>query len=406
MNNFTTMILVGGRGERLLPLTRKIAKPALRFGGMYRIIDFVLSNCLNSGVRNIYMLSQFATASLERHIKIGWGPLFRSELGEFIETRSPQQISGNEWYVGTANSVYHNLHLLEHDQSDGVLILSGDHIYKMDYRKMIRDHTENKADLTIACVEMPIADARNLGVLTVDDSLRVVSFDEKPNDPAPIPGNESRALCNMGVYFFSGKCLTEILKKDAEDDDSNHDFGKDIIPRLLAENAVVNAHRFEDENKKDRTYWRDIGTIDSYFEASMDLVAVDPLFNLYDQSWPIFNFNRQLPPAKTVFNSIGEGRIGMALDSLLSPGVIISGGISFNSIMSPHVTIHSWASVTNSILFDNVKIGRRALIRNAIVDTGVIIPENTQIGINREEDEKRYKISEKGICVVTKESFS
>ncbi len=405
MVDFTTMIMVGGRGERLFPLTRKTAKSAIRFGGMYRIIDFALSNCLNSGARTIYLLTQFASTSMERHIKHGWGLLFRPERGEFIETCPPQQITDNNWYSGTADSVCRNLHLIENDNSIGVLILSGDHIYKMDYRKMIEFHLDNDADMTISCIDVPINEADKFGVLTVDDSYRVNTFDEKPSDPTPIHRDGNSVICSMGVYFFSKKCLIDILGEDATDENSSHDFGNDIIPRLLMNNAKVMAYKFEDENKKNTKYWRDIGTIDSYYEASMDLVGVDPLFNLYDQAWPVLNFNSQLPPAKTVFNSTEENRTGMALDSLLSPGVIISGGQIFNSITSPHVMIHSWARVSNSILFDHVEVGRRVIIRNAIIDSGVKVPDDTRIGINREEDQEKYLVTEKGICVVTADTF-
>ncbi len=401
MENFTTLIMAGGRGRRLFPLTRDRAKPAIRFGGIYRIIDFTLSNCVNSDIKRIYILTQYASTSLERYIRFGWAHYFRSDFDEFIETRPPQQIFSNEWYKGTADSVFRNIDLIQEEKYDGTLLLSGDHIYKMDYRKMIEYHRETGADVTVACLDLPIASAVNFGVLEAEENFRVRSFQEKPQNPAPIPNDSSKSLCNMGVYFFNNEVLYEVLEKDSENQESKHDFGHDIIPFLIENDFKVMAYKFLDENKKESKYWRDIGTIDAYYEANMDLVTIDPLFNLYDNSWPIKSFNPQLPPSKTVFNWQNENRVGMALDSLLSQGVIVSGGKVLNSILSPNVRIELYTQVSDSILFDNVVIGRGAIVHNAIIDQSVCIPDGVKIGVNYDDDNRRFHVSEKGICVVT-----
>jgi len=399
--NVTTLILAGGRGSRLYPLTRRTNKAAIRFGGIYRIIDFTLSNCLNSGIRKIFVLTQYASTSLERHIKVGWNSLFRAELDEFVETRPPQYWHNDEGYHGTANAVFQNLDVIQGNGSDAVLILSGDHIYKMDYRKMIAYHLQTKADMTIACVDQPLDVARSLGVLSVGNDYRVNAFTEKPDNPVPKPDDPTKALCSMGVYLFHWDCLQEALTLDAENPHSGHDFGRDIVPLLVSRGAKIQASLFVDENKKESKYWRDIGTVDSYYEASIDLVSVDPQFNLYDKNWQVRAFIPQLPPAKSVFNTTETGRIGAAFDSLVSPGVILGGGSATRSILSPGVFISSWATVENSILFDNVKVGRNSIIRNAIVDHNVTLPAGTRIGIDPEEDQKRYAVSPKGIIVVT-----
>ncbi len=401
MKPFTTMIMAGGRGERLSPLTRHQAKPAVRFGGIYYIIDFTLSNCVNSGSRRIFVLTQFASSSLERHIRRGWNRMFRIELGEFIEARPPQQYTGQEWYLATADCIYKNLDVLEAEDTEGVLILSGDHIYKMDYRKMILFHIKSDADFSIACVDFPIEKAKNLGVLTVEENGRVLSFDEKPDNPTPIPGNESKAFCSMGIYYFRKDFLIDILREDAKMKDSSHDFGKDIIPRLVERGENVYAFPFWDENKNELRYWRDIGTIDAYYDANMDLVDVNPVFNLYDPHWPIRSFNQELPPAKTVFNWVEAGRIGYAVDSLISPGVIVSGAKVEKSILSPEVHVHSYAYVSNSILFDRVTIGERAVVRNAIIDRNVSIPENAVIDGTNKDCIEKYHVTDNGIVVVT-----
>ncbi len=400
MEDVTTMILAGGRGKRLAPLTLHRAKPAIRFGGIYRIIDFTLSNCLNSGLRRVFVLTQFASSSLERHLRLGWCRLFRAELGEFIEARPPQHYSGREWYRGTADSIYRNIDMIDKEDNSYLLILSGDHVYKMDYRKMLEYHMNREADLTIACVDMPLDIAKNLGVVTVDTNLHVLSFEEKPENPAPLPSEPDRAICNMGLYILKRDFLKEILSYEVINPEEHFDFGTDIIPRLLQAKANISAYIFEDENRKKEPYWRDIGTIDAYYKANMDLIDVDPVFNLYDYSWPIRSFNSELPPAKTVFNNEREGRVGRAVDSLLSPGVIISGGRVEKSVVSPEVRVGSFSDVYGCILFDRVRVGRGSILRNAIVDVGVQIPPNSRIGVDLEEDKKRFAISDEGIVVV------
>ena len=401
MNNFSTLILAGGRGKRLFPLTRNRAKPAIRFGGIYRIIDFTLSNCVNSDVKRIYILTQYASTSLERYIRFGWGHYFRSDFGEFIETRPPQLIISTEWYKGTADSVFRNIDLIEEDESGGTLILSGDHIYKMDYRKMVDYHNETKADVIVACIDLPCESAVNFGVMKVNEGQQIQSFEEKPEQPAEIPKNPGKSLCNMGVYFFNNDVLIDVLQRDSEINEGRHDFGHDIIPFMVANDYRVMAYDFIDENKKVSKYWRDIGTIEAYFEANMDLITIDPLFNLYDNSWPIKSFNPQLPPSKIVFNWVHENRVGIAIDSLLSQGVIVSGGKVMNSILSPNVRIDLHSQVSDSILFDNVSIGKGAVVNNAIIDQGVHIADGMKVGVDYHEDMTRFHVSEKGICVVT-----
>ncbi|MFH0765911.1 MAG: glucose-1-phosphate adenylyltransferase [Calditrichota bacterium] len=401
MLSCTTIIMAGGRGQRLHPLTRNRAKPAIRFGGLYRIIDFTLSNCLNSDIRRVSLLTQFASTSLERHIRNGWVHLFRPSLGEFIETRPPQQIAGREWYEGTADSIFKNIDILRLERAKRTLILSGDHIYKMDYRKLLAFHEEVDARLSVATVEMPLGEAHHFGVLGVDHTGKVTSFVEKSNEPPPIPGRPEFCLCNMGVYCFDTKYLMDILEDHFRCGESGADFGNDIIPKLVDHSEPIYAYPFEDENKKDKPYWRDIGTLDAFYDANMDLVEIEPYFNLYDREWPIWNFNTQYPPAKTVFNLYGERRVGVALDSLICPGVIISGGQVEKSILSPGVRIHSYAQVHRSILFDHVEIGRGAVVRNAIIESGVVIPEGARIYAGEPGIGERTTISDKGICVVT-----
>ena len=395
------MIMAGGKGKRLFPLTSSLAKSAIRFGGIYRIIDFTLSNCMNSGIRRVYVITQYASASLERHIRTGWSYLFREQFGEYIETRPPQQIDDTDWYKGTAHSIFKNFSVIRQENPGAVLILSGDHIYKMDYHKLLTYHKDSDADLTLACVDLPVAHARHMGVLGIDKEYNIKSFEEKPDSPLTLPKNPLKSLCNLGVYCFKTEALVDFLKRDAGDENSEHDFGKNIIPKMLAEGAKLKSYLFYDENKKDSKYWRDIGTIDAYYDANMDLVDIDPLFNLYDQEWPVHSFIPQLPPAKTVFNWQHENRVGMAIDSLLSPGAIISGGYVERSILSPEVKVRSYAEVYNSILFDGVEIGRNAVIRNAIIDHGVKIPPGTWIGTDPAQDRIKYHVSNNGITVVT-----
>jgi glucose-1-phosphate adenylyltransferase len=392
------MVLAGGAGERLHPLTRDRAKPAVPFGGVYRIIDFTLSNCINSGVRKIHVLTQYKSASLFRHMKLGWNML-PSEMGEYIDVVPPQQRGVDRWYRGTADAVFQNVYTLEMERPELVLVLGGDHVYKMDYSEMIAAHLASGAELTIACAEVPLADARRFGVMGVDADLRVRSFHEKPANPDPLPGRPDRALVSMGIYVFGTHALVREVTADAARDGS-HDFGRDVIPRMIASGCAVTAFPFRDRNLNTVRYWRDIGTLDSYYEANMDLVAVSPIFNLYDMDWPLRTYHHQAPPAKTVFR--GEGRQGELLDSLAANGCIISGARVEHSILGPRVFVHSWAHVADSVVFDDVEIGRHARIRRAIIDKGVRIPDGESIGYDLEADRRRFTVTDGGVVVIPK----
>jgi glucose-1-phosphate adenylyltransferase len=397
------LVLAGGQGERLYPLTRDRGKPAVPFGGIYRIIDFTLSNCLNSGMRKIYVLVQYKSGSLERHIATGWASIFSHELDEWIHTVPPMLRVGQRWYQGTADAVYQNVYLLEQERPRRVVILSGDHVYKMDYRRLVDRHEERGALASVGAVEVPLEQASSFGVLEVDDDWRITAFREKPKDPKPVPGKPDVALVNMGVYCFETEGLVRALSADARRD-SRHDFGYDILPSLV-ETGRVYAHAFVDENRKQTLYWRDIGTLDSYFEASMDLVAVDPVFNLYDKEWPIRTAPRQLPPMKTVFaQEEPGGRLGIALDSLVSGGVIVSGGRVERSVLGPEVRVNSYARVHECVLMDGVDVGRHARLKRAIVDKGVRIPAGFVVGEDPEEDRRRFLVTDGGIVVIPREA--
>jgi glucose-1-phosphate adenylyltransferase len=398
-----SIVLAGGQGERLYPLTRDRSKPAVPFGGTYRIIDFTLSNCLNSGLRKIYVLTQYKSGSLERHLKLGWDSVFSPELDEWIYTVPPQLRVGQRWYQGTADAVYQNIYLLEQERPRLVMVLSGDHVYKMDYRKLLDLHEDRSAVATVGAVEVPLEQASAFGVLEVDEESRIVAFREKPADPQPIPGKPDTALVNMGVYCFETETLVRALAQDSRHD-TRHDFGHDILPSLI-EGGRLFAYPFVDENRKETLYWRDIGTLDSYYEASMDLVSVDPVFNLYDRDWPLRTMPRQLPPAKTVFaQEEPGGRLGIALDSIMCGGAIVSGGRVERSILSPEVRINSYARVSDSVLMDGVDVGRHARVRRAIVDKGVRIPANFVVGENAEEDRNRFTMTEAGVVVIPREA--
>jgi glucose-1-phosphate adenylyltransferase len=395
------MVLAGGRGERLYPLTQDRAKPAVPFGGIYRIIDFTLSNCLNSGIRRLNLLTQYKSLSLNRHIMEGWN-VFNPELDEYINLIPAQQRVSEDWYLGTADAIYQNIYVLQLDRPDLVLILSGDHIYKMNYMEMVAYHQEHRADLTVAVIEMNKNLSRELGVLQVDEDFRIIGFEEKPEIPKTIPGNPDFILANMGVYIFNTETIVRRVIEDAKDRNSQHDFGRNVIPAMISQDRLY-AYSFRDENKKVAKYWRDIGTIDAYYEASMDLVAIDPLFNLYDRDWPIRTYQPPVPPAKTVFFEEHEGgRIGVAYNSILSSGCIISGGMAFRSILSPNVRIHSYAEVRDSILMEGVDVGRKARLNRVIVDKRVRIPEGYQIGYNLKEDAKKFTVTPSGIVVISK----
>ncbi len=397
-----TFIMAGGKGERLLPLTRDRTKPAVPFGGIYRIIDFTLSNCINSGLRKIYVLTQYKSSSLQRHIRLGWN-ILPSELGQFIELLPAQQRIGDTWYLGTADAIYQNIYTLEMDKPDEVLILAGDHIYKMNYNTLIGFHRDTEADLTVGVVEMGKDKSPHLGVVDVDSMGRVTGFQEKPAKPKAISHNPERIYASMGIYVFKLGVLEQELQEDAKKNHSTHDFGKDIIPQMLKKGLKVVAFNFIDENKKEAQYWRDIGTIDAYYEANMDLIQVDPTFNLYDKDWPIRTFQEQFPPLKTVHSGeVISGRVGLTLDSLISGGCVVSGGRVQRSILSPNVRINSYSEVYDSILMEGVNVGRYAKIKKAIIDKDVNIPQGAVIGYDLEEDKKRFHLTESGIVVVAK----
>lgn len=396
------VVLAGGKGSRLEPLTRDRAKPAVPFGGIYRIIDFALSNCINSGLRRILVLTQYKAMSLDRHINLGWRFLCR-ELGEFIDIVPPQQRIDEHWYQGTADAVYQNIYTLEKYRPEHVLILAGDHIYKMDYAKLVETHKETGADLTIAALNVPLAEAREFGVMQVDSNYRVLGFEEKPKNPKHVPGDPEHAFASMGVYVFNARFMFEQLCQDATRQDSAHDFGKNIIPSIIESHKVV-AYPFRDENMKHDAYWRDVGTLDAYYEANMDLISVDPLLNMYDGRWPIRTYMPAHPPAKFVFAEPSDtGRRGRALDSIICQGAILSGGSVERSVVGIDTRINSYAKVEDSILFDRVDIGRHAKVRRAIIDKGVHVPAGMEIGYDLEHDRARgFTVSENGIVVIAK----
>jgi glucose-1-phosphate adenylyltransferase len=401
MRKVLTFIMAGGKGERLLPLTKDRTKPAVPFGGIYRIIDFTLSNCINSGMRKIYILTQYKSASLQRHIRLGWNFL-PSELGQFIELLPAQQRIGDSWYMGTADAIYQNLYTLEMDRPDEVLILAGDHIYKMNYYSMIDVHREQNADLTVGVVEIDKVKSKHLGVVEADAEGRVTGFHEKPANPKTIAGKPDKIFGSMGIYVFNQTVLMQELLEDARNNKSSHDFGKDIIPQMLKKGMKVVAYNFRNKDQGEE-YWRDIGTIDAYYEANMELIQVNPTFNLYDQEWLIRTFQEQYPPVKTVHSGDKEeGRVGLVLDSIVSEGCVVSGGRVQRSILSPNVRINSFSEVYDSILMESVQVGRHAKIKRAIIDKDVSIPQGMVIGFNREEDKKRFFVSESGIVVVAK----
>ncbi|MDP7266754.1 MAG: glucose-1-phosphate adenylyltransferase [Pirellulales bacterium] len=403
MNKALAVILAGGKGSRLDPLTRDRAKPAVPFGGSYRIIDFSLSNTINSGIRNILVLTQYKAFSLDRHISQGWRNLFVNPLGEAIHVVPPQQRIDEQWYRGTADAVYQNIYAIEKFRPEYIVILAGDHIYKMNYREMVAYHQKNNADLTIGALQVNLEQAKHFGIMETDANSQVTGFAEKPDQPQPIPGESDHALASMGIYVFDARFLFEKLCQDATKNESAHDFGRDIIPSIIHSHRVF-AFPFRDENKKVGAYWRDVGTLDAYYEANMDLIAVDPLLNMYDNDWPIRTYHPNLPPPKFIFSETGEeGRCGQALDSIVCPGTILSGGRAQQSILGANTRINSFAEVHDSILFDGVDIGRHSKIRRAIIDKGVKIPPETVIGYDQQHDRSRgFTVTESGITVIAK----
>jgi len=403
MRDTLTVILAGGRGSRLEPLTRDRAKPAVPFGGLYRIIDFVLSNCLNSGMRRLLILTQYKAQSLDRHINTGWRAYFCRELGEFIDVVPPQQRIDDNWYQGTADAVYQNIYAIEREQPEHIVILAGDHIYKMNYHAMVDFHRQVDADITVGALRVPVREATQFGVMQVDTDHKIIGFQEKPADPAPTPDAPDVCLASMGIYVFNARFLYERLCEDATRPDSAHDFGKDILPAAIRDSRVY-AFPFMDENRKREAYWRDVGTIDAYYEANLDLVGVDPQLNLYDQEWPIRSYQPMLPPPKFVFGSEGHSsRRGEALDSIVCQGAIVSGGSVARSILGAGCRINSYAHVEDSILFENVEVGRHSRLRRAIIDKGVRIPPETEIGYDPAFDAARgFTVTDSGLVVIAR----
>jgi glucose-1-phosphate adenylyltransferase len=399
-----TLILAGGQGERLYPLTRDRSKPAVPFGSAYRIIDFTLSNCINSGLRQIYVLTQYKSFSLDQHLQRGWN-IFSYEAGEFLYRIPPQHRVGQRWYGGTADAVYQNIYLLEARRPDHVLILSGDHIYRMDYGALLEFHAEHPGAMTLAAAVVPRDGADQFGILEVDENWKVVGFQEKPADPKTIPGDPDHCLVNMGVYIFDTGDLVRELSLDARQPESHHDFGKDIIPRLVGQGLVF-AYPFRDSQTHEPRYWRDIGTIDGYYETTMDLVSRKPKFDLYDKNWLFRAWQPPVPPFKSVHGFTEDGTLpGIVEDSIVGGGTIISGGRVERSILGRSVRVNSFSRITDSILMDNVTIGRYAKLRRCIIDKNVIVPEGMEIGFNLEHDARMFKVSEAGVVVVPKNMY-
>lgn len=399
--NTLALIMAGGRGSRLQQLTMWRAKPAVPFGGKFRIIDFPLSNCINSGIRRIGVLTQYKAHSLILHIQRGWGH-FRGEFGEFVELMPAQQRIEASWYAGTADSIYQNLDIIRSHSPEHVLILAGDHIYKMDYGAMLAKHVENNADVTIGCIDVPIAKASGFGVMGVDNDMRITSFLEKPENPPPMPGRPDEALCSMGIYIFNTDLLFELLIRDADTPNSSRDFGIDIIPHAI-KNYRVFAYPFTNANSDIQAYWRDVGTVDAFWEANLELIGMTPELNLYDEEWPIWTYQEQLPPAKFVFND--DDRRGMAVDSMVSGGCIISGAHIQSSLLFSNVTVDNYTTVDSSVVLPDVTIGKNCSINHAVIDKYCQIPDGTVIGKNEKDDNQRFYVSPTGVVLVTPEMF-
>lgn len=397
--NTLALVLAGGEGSRLRALTQWRAKPAVPFGGKYRIIDFVLSNCVNSGIRQIGVLTQYKSHSLIRHVQRAWN-FMRYEIGEFVELLPAQQRIDKGWYRGTADALYQNLDILRRYSPEYVLVLGGDHIYSMDYSRMLMEHVSKGADVTIGCIEVPVAEARGFGVMSVNGDMKVERFTEKPANPESIPGKPGTALASMGIYIFSTEFLFQKLIEDHDNPASSNDFGKDIIPSIINSHHVL-AYPFQNEEGAP-AYWRDVGTLESYWQANMDLCSIVPELNLYDRSWPIWTYQAQMPPAKFTFDD--EGRRGQAIDSMVSAGCIVSGAKVKRSVISSGCTLHSYSQIKDSVLLPNVEIGRGCVINRAIIDKGCIVPEGTRIGLDPIEDRKRFYVDDdSGLVLVTPE---
>ncbi len=401
MKDTLCILMAGGKGERLYPLTKARAKPSVRFGGKYRIVDFTLSNCLNSDIRRIFVLTQYRSLSLDRHIRLGWS-IFNHELGEFIECVPPQQRNVDRWYRGTADSIYQNIYILQRERPKRVLILSGDHVYKMDYNDMLAFHIENNAELTVAGVEAPRSEAKAFGVIGCDDDYRIIDWEEKPSNPKTIPGDPNTSFVSMGVYIFNTDTLVKNVIADAKNKNSSHDFGKDIVPRMIESNKVM-VHSFKEPGTQGGRYWRDIGTLDAYWAANIDLCSASPQCNLYDESWPIRTYQIQTPPAKIVqvkTKGQSRGSKSQIVNSILSGGCLVNGAEIKSSILSHNVTVENGSSLDEVVALDGVRVGGGAKIRKAIIDQDVVIPPGFIIGYDHELDSGRFSISPEGVVVV------
>jgi len=393
------LVLAGGRGSRLQELTRWRAKPAVPFGGKFRIIDFPLSNCVNSGIRKVGILTQYKAHSLIQHVQRGWG-FMRGEFGEFVELLPAQQRMETSWYAGTADAIYQNLDIIRTHNPQFVLILAGDHIYKMDYGTMLAAHVEAEADITVGCIEIPLAQASAFGVMAVDEYQRIMEFAEKPQHPKPMSGSSDKALASMGIYVFRTEVLIEELLRDADADGSSRDFGGDIIPDALQRRRVT-AFPFQSDPGGRRAYWRDVGTVDAFWAANLELIGISPELNLYDRDWPIWTYQDQVPPAKFVFDD--NGRRGSAVDSMVAGGCIVSGSSVRHSLLFSNVNVHSFSRIEDSVIFPQVEIGRHCEIRKAVIDKGCVIPPNTSIGVNPVDDAARFHVSAGGVVLVSPE---
>jgi glucose-1-phosphate adenylyltransferase len=398
--NTLAMIMAGGRGSRLKDLTRWRAKPAVPFGGKFRIIDFVLSNCVNSGIRQIGLLTQYKSHSLIQHVQKGWN-FMRGEFGEFVELLPAQQRIEEQWYAGTADAIYQNIDIIRNHAPDYVLILAGDHIYKMDYGPMIAAHVDTKADITVGCIEVPLEKASEFGVMSVDTNWKIDDFKEKPKRPEPSPNNPTMAMASMGIYVFDAKFLYELLIEDADNVESAHDFGKDVVPKLV-EKYQAYAYPFRDvQNNNSSAYWRDVGTVDAFWQANLELIGITPELNLYDEDWPIWTYQEQLPPAKFIFDD--EDRRGMAVDSMVSGGCLISGSVVRHSLLFSNVNVNSYSEVEDSVILPDVEIGRNCKIKRTIIDRGCKIPDEMEIGIDLAKDRDRFFVSPGGVVLVIPE---
>lgn len=391
------LIMAGGRGSRLKNLTDWRAKPAVPFGGKFRIVDFPLSNCINSGIRQIGLLTQYKAHSLILHVQKGWGFL-RGEFGEYAEILPAQQRIQETWYAGTADAIYQNIDIIRSHGPEYVLILAGDHVYKMDYGPMIAAHLDNQADLTVGCIEVPLQEAKAFGVMSVDESGRISQFSEKPENPQPLPDDPNSALASMGIYVFNTAFLYELLIRDADTPGSSHDFGKDIIPSVIEKYRAF-SYLFRDPIKNQVAYWRDVGTVDAFWKANLELIGITPELNLYDEDWPIWTYQEQYPPAKFIFDD--EDRRGMAIDSMVSGGCIISGSVVKHSLLFSHVRVNSYCQIDQAVILPDVDIGRGCKINKAVIDKGCIIPEETEIGVDLAKDKERFYVSPEGVVLVT-----